>query len=348
MQDNKEKQPLDAMLETDRVEFELCNEGFEAFATPVYTYRPITTSIRESDNQLSAWVTDLGSINQIVCNPYAMSRTESHLDNGGLLLNVIRYLSGSERGIGGNGVIHRVPGPIYVADLGKPSDSLITQQGSERIHSQEISVLKQDLDLPAEAYAREWAIDTQSGPGLLLHACMDQIYELSRSGAQADITALMDRFCALLKVNLGVHPQRGDVRSQLRDALFEKILAFIETNLTTPGLTTELVLQSFGVSRASLYRMFETVGGVRNYIMQRRATRAALDLEKNSETRGYLRQASIYWGFSSQANFNRVIRRYFGNSPSDLFAEATANPQPASSSELARLNQWFERASLVA
>lgn len=348
MQENKETQRANASTATERVTFEVCNDEFEALTAPFYSYRPIVHPLKNGFNQMSAWMNAFGSINQLVCNPYSMTRTEKDLENGGQLLNVIRYISGSEHRIGGNGVIHRVPGPIYVADLGKPFDCLVAQQGNERVHSQEISVLKQSLDLPPEAYERECMIDARSGPGLLLHACMDQIFDLSQRDEQTDITMLMDRFCALLKVNLGVHPQRCDVRSQLRDALFEKILSFIEQNLTKPGLTTELILQSFGVSRASLYRMFEGVGGVRNYIMQRRATRAALDLEKNSETRGYLRQASIYWGFSSQANFNRVIRRYFGNSPSALFASTTARQQSVNSSDAARLNEWFERTSLAA
>lgn len=339
--------PHDATATAD-ICLEVCNDEFAAHAARMFDCRPIASASQIDVNRVLAWESDQSYIVSYDCTPHLRTRTEAHLSDVGHVLSICRFLSGGERGVGGNGLIHRVPGPIYVADLGRPFDGLITQQGGGRIRYQELAISKNGFDLSPEFFSRERAIENHTSAGMLLHTCMDEIFQAVDGGDKANVSALMDRFSALLKVNLGVHPQRGDVRAQLREALFDQILVFIEQNLGDLDLNTELILQSFGVSRASLYRMFESVGGVRSYIMQRRATRAALDVEKNLETRGYLRQASITWGYSSQANFNRAMRRHFGNSPSALFSRAERSRLLSGLSKTARLRQWFQRTAIAA
>lgn len=131
----------------------------------------------------------------------------------------------------------------------------------------------------------------------------------------------VEGFFACVKIALGVHPQREDVRAHARAALNELIYRHIEDNLGDPDLTPGSLLEAFGVSRSSLFRMFEPRGGVRNYIMERRAIRAVLDISTSPPERGVLREISEKWGFSTQPNFNRTIQRLFGASPGRLFGE---------------------------
>lgn len=327
---------------------EVCGEEFVAQTAPYFSCQLINGRRQVDTNKASVWVCGDNVLSLWDCNPHTRSRKDKHLGAVGHFLNVCRFLSGSERGIGGNGPVHRVPGPIYVTDLGRHFDGLVTAQDNERVVYQELAIPKKDLDLPQDCRAQERVITAQKGASVLLHACMDDIFLCLDCETEEALTVLLDRFSALLKVNLGVHPQRGDVRAQLRDALFEQILAFIERNLGDLDLNTELILQNFGVSRASLYRMFETIGGVRNYIMQRRITRATIDIEKNAEIRGSLRQAAMDWGFSSQANFNRAIRRQFGNSPSALFSTSTGHATISTPFKSAYVLGAFKRSALAA
>ena len=79
-----------------------------------------------------------------------------------------------------------------------------------------------------------------------------------------------------------------------------------------------MILGRFGVSRASLYRMFEIYGGIRHYITHLRASKAVLHVWQNQKQRGIVRSAQTRWGFATGNDFNRTVRRLFGNTPKRL------------------------------
>lgn len=134
---------------------------------------------------------------------------------------------------------------------------------------------------------------------------------------------MLDRFrfhrmIATLKVTIDSELQDGDVRRRARENIENLICSFIEQRLDDPDLSVETILRSFGVSRASLYRMFEPRGGVRNYISERRVIRAEIDLSEQPQGRGKISAVSEKWGFPSLQRFNRSVRRQFGVAPSRL------------------------------
>ena len=86
-----------------------------------------------------------------------------------------------------------------------------------------------------------------------------------------------------------------------------------------------MILQTFGVSRASLYRMFEPQGGVRRFITDRRTLHAVMDLSRTTGRRGYIREVSDRWGFPSMVEFNRTVRRLYDQNPSALFQPQLVN-----------------------
>jgi len=179
---------------------------------------------------------------------------------------------------------------------------------------------KIDIGFHSDRHVCDQQIDPQPGIGQLVHSAMDDVFAsaLAHNGFMSE--AAIDELCACLKIALGAHPQREDVRVHARTALFKLICRHIEENLGDPELTPKTLLRDFGVSRASLFRMFEPAGGVRNYIMERRAVRAVLDMSVHAEERGMMRRLSERWGFSSQPNFNRKIEHMFGASPGGLFS----------------------------
>ena len=61
-------------------------------------------------------------------------------------------------------------------------------------------------------------------------------------------------------------------------ASFANVRRFIDTHLASPALETDMLARNFGLSRASLYRLFAPVGGVAGYIRRERLRRVFRDI----------------------------------------------------------------------
>lgn len=116
--------------------------------------------------------------------------------------------------------------------------------------------------------------------------------------------------------------RQADIGSELtqvgRDVL---IKAFIERHLKDPQFGPESVLRNFGVSRATLYRMFQDKGGLANFIAQRRLSNVFADLMATDRRRGVVTSIAEKWGFRDSGTFHRRFRERFGVTPSELLME---------------------------
>jgi len=113
------------------------------------------------------------------------------------------------------------------------------------------------------------------------------------------------------------------------------IRKYIDTHLDDPNLGPLQICNLFNMSRATLYRMFEEDGGVRRRIQDRRLFSAMWDLATGGVRRGRLSQVAETWGFSSDANFNRAVKKVFGLPPGILF-------QKSAHGELSTVGDEFE------
>jgi len=329
-------------MEVRRIAFQGCADGYASVVSPMFGLSPITSEHGFAQNTAIAWHTDLCFFGIGESNPFARTRGARETQDSGHLIEVTRYLSGTEQGVSGDCIIDRAPGPIYVLDQAHSIESLNSQFQVEQVF-----VPKAILGLPADWLAKERIIGRATHEGQLLHACLSEIYGALGGGTAQIESAMLQRFFALLKINLGVPAERGDVRVHFRKAQRAQICRFIDRNLGNPKLSTSTLLASFGVSRATLYRMFEGQGGVRHYIMHRRAVRAVLDISKNWPASGVIKKASERWGFSSRPNFNRAVRSLFGTCPSHLYAEPRPSvaAKPALSNVLKQFSDQTARAA---
>ena len=92
------------------------------------------------------------------------------------------------------------------------------------------------------------------------------------------------------------------------------IRQFIEAEMGSDALGVEALITRFGLSRATLYRLFDADGGVANYIRERRLLRAMRLLTQPS---GRPRVSAVAYatGFSDEKTFSRAFRRRFGFLP---------------------------------
>jgi AraC-like DNA-binding protein len=126
---------------------------------------------------------------------------------------------------------------------------------------------------------------------------------------------------------------------------FITIRGFIDRNLSSPKLGAKMIAASFGLSRASLYRLFEPVGGVAGYIRKRRLQRAFQEITASGRANRRIGPIAYRLGFKNVSAFSRTFRSVYGMSPADARRadreeEKPANPPPADA-EFSALHQWL-------
>ncbi|MDE3174671.1 MAG: helix-turn-helix domain-containing protein [Pseudomonadota bacterium] len=126
---------------------------------------------------------------------------------------------------------------------------------------------------------------------------------------------------------------------------FLVIRRHIDKNLAAPGLDAAGLARTFGLSRASLYRLFEPVGGVAAYIRAARLRRAYQEIADPAQADRRIGPIAYGLGFKNVSAFNRLFRSQFGVSPRDLRAGRAPAPGPAAGDEgELTLRDWLRRA----
>lgn len=89
---------------------------------------------------------------------------------------------------------------------------------------------------------------------------------------------------------------------------------YIGAHLDNPDLAPQQICRAVGVSRSTLYRMFEPTGGVFRYIRQSRL-HAAHRLLTEEQTARRVGDVATAVGFTEVSDFSRAFSREFGYSP---------------------------------
>ncbi|MDX3970302.1 MAG: AraC family transcriptional regulator [Bradyrhizobium sp.] len=97
-----------------------------------------------------------------------------------------------------------------------------------------------------------------------------------------------------------------------RPLLLAMIKRFIDAQLDTEMLGAEQLCRRFGVSRASLYRMFVPEGGLAPYVTEQRLNIAMRRLVSPAEQTGRLIDLALDLQFSSESTIVRAFRWKFG------------------------------------
>jgi len=123
----------------------------------------------------------------------------------------------------------------------------------------------------------------------------------------------------------------------LAPVLRRRVLDFIDAHLAQPDLGPALLTQRFRVSRAHLYRMFASDGGIARVIRDRRLD-AAYQALRRGGTALSITQIAHELGFTNSSQFLRAFRARFGIRPSDARGEEVG---AAASRQLAEVQTHF-------
>lgn len=107
------------------------------------------------------------------------------------------------------------------------------------------------------------------------------------------------------------------------DALMERIMKCINTNLSDPDFNVEKLTEQAGISRAQLHRKMKEIAGVSTgeFIRNLRLEQAARLIEEGKIN---ITQVAYSVGFNNQTHFSTIFKKHYGMSPSE-YAETKRN-----------------------
>ncbi|WP_165867633.1 helix-turn-helix domain-containing protein [Mesorhizobium sp. DCY119] len=136
------------------------------------------------------------------------------------------------------------------------------------------------------------------------------------------------------------------IATQVQTVLVDRAEKAVERHLQEPQLSPEFLCKQLGVSRRTLYRVFEERGGVHNYILGRRLAAVAVGMIAPGETRSISELAELY-GFTTSETFWRAFKRRYELTPGEFRAGGRVHHAGASSSAIVALFEQWNRGPSV-
>ncbi|MCO6185586.1 helix-turn-helix domain-containing protein [Rhizobium sp. L1K21] len=124
-----------------------------------------------------------------------------------------------------------------------------------------------------------------------------------------------------------------------REALFQRARRFIDDRIGSGKIDIASLASELGLSRSSLYRMFEPYRGVESFITDRRLAHARKALTDPHDIRriGIIAAAC---GFDDHSSFSRLFKRRYGVTPAELRSRGRL-ARPGDSQEVFDLQSWI-------
>ena len=280
----------------------------------IFGIAPLNKDDARKDYNSASWFMDPITISNSHYYSMAAERRNWHINEAGAQIHVHRYAYSCASVESAGLPVECATGAITLLDYCRPFTSLHTDNECHSFFVPHDAINYRPSDAPhALAYSAHSQI------GQLIGREMDNLLAQLKGGATRIAPADVRRFLGCIEVAMSPETASKSATAQFRESLKRAIQLFIEQRLDSPNLSATLILQNFAVSRASLYRLFDVEGGVRNYINHRRLVGAVTELAGTPRTRGQIHRVSERWGFSSDASFNRMVKREYGVTPGALF-----------------------------
>jgi len=158
----------------------------------------------------------------------------------------------------------------------------------------------------------------------------DGLPHMSEDHGDAAANATLEIICACLRPTVATI---GEAQAPLQNTILQRAKHLIAMNLRSPQLTPEFLCRALGISRRTLYRVFEPLEGVHQYILLERLGHIRQALK--SDSRQAIAELAEQYGFTCQETFWRAFKRHYGVTPGEIrFASIScrkdegAGPEP--------------------
>ncbi|MFJ3231579.1 helix-turn-helix domain-containing protein [Streptomyces sp. NPDC086787] len=310
-------------------------ERFDWFADMV-SREVVPTAIsseRPAEFQAEAAVLDLGGLrmSRLAYTPLRSWRTPALIGRGDPEQYQLALVTKSAMRMIQNGNDCAVPtGDLVLWDTSRPSDA----QSPSRAGVSELLVLqlpRTSVPLRPRHFDRLLArrIPGRHSMAAVLTSFMKSLLDNGERCTPAQLnhlgTVAAELAAACLAQQLDAEEQLpAEVRAQ---ALLRQIHAFIEHNLSDPGLTPAVIAAHHNMSVRGLHQLFHgTDDSVHARIRRRRLERCRSDLARPDLRAHPVQAIAARWGFSGPAVFSRSFREAYGMSPTEFRARTVKEP----------------------
>jgi AraC-like DNA-binding protein len=223
-------------------------------------------------------------------------------------LSVRLILQGEQRVDLGGRPIALSEGDLYVCEPGHPLSA-----EARRCELLTIALERDRLDNP-KGSLHALLLRGDHPLGQLLGGHLHRLVLTLPGLTVANLASTVHVTLSLLHTCLGLQCQALETAAS--DPLRARIIAFIESHVHAPDLSTQMLQQVFHISRARLYRVLQSDGGVARVIARARTDAAFRDMRNRPDQP--LSKVAERWGFSNPRQFQRAFRARFGFSPGTL------------------------------
>jgi AraC-like DNA-binding protein len=144
-------------------------------------------------------------------------------------------------------------------------------------------------------------------------ALCEDIQDMTVDDAYRRILAIVHLIAAAFAEQAGLI---GGKRAIARTAMFDEVRGFVRANLGDASLSPESVLESLGLPRPTVYRLFQHEGGLGTYIRDLRLRAAATNLVRFPGMA--VIDVANTLGFKSASDFTRAFRRAYDIAPHEV------------------------------
>jgi AraC-like DNA-binding protein len=325
-------------------------DAFAAWAQAMSMAFDVTaTETAAFRGQIIAWFSGRSVLSATTCSRLQLDRTvrtiaRSRIDHLGVTLITAGGLSGRA----GQAAVRATAGDILCMDL------LQTMSfAADGDANQEITLWIPRARLAAamtEPDALHGLVLPDGSPAAgLIGSCLRALAAAADRASTQKLNAYAAGTIALIAAAVlpEMQPPAGGREGAPPVATLLNIRRFIDRNVASPALDVDMIAASFGLSRASLYRLFVPVGGVKAYIRKQRLHRAFHEITAPEFSNRKIAGVAHRWGFTNVSAFGRAFRIAFGTSPGEA-RQAALNgafgPRPGPDErEAASLQGWMAR-----
>jgi len=240
----------------------------------------------------------------------------------------------------GTGYVALEPGQVALLDMTRPARNRIR---AARVITASISREMAHTALGSTLNQQGRLIDPDKAA--LLADYMKSLTVRASEISEANLAAVSRAFVDLLTVAVEcVDMGRGLDLRRMEFARRESVKRFVEANLHVE-LSLEKISAGTGVSRATLYRIFQDGGGIGRLVQTRRLVRMRAYLSDPAENRP-LADIAHDCGFKSESHMSKGFRKAFASPPAEyrrqLRSACTAQENASLSKQ--RWASWVEEA----
>ena len=265
-------------------------------------------------NRLEAYHLGAALFGRCVGVGQTFTRSRGHITRDGMdSVQVLLALTGGWSGAYDGRFSDRTMGQIRIIDMSRPFET-------ETAAFETLNLMLPRDALPS-CVGRDihgQVLEDDSPSARLLGDYMISLWSVAAGLSVSEGVASAQALANLVDGAICAHaPATLTRRRPLERTLLAMAKARVDGEVAGAGLAPEDLRSHLGVSRSTLYRLFEPHGGVSAFIQSRRLARAFLALANPAERRS-IADVAYANGFVSASHFNRAFRAEFGVRPGEL------------------------------